>query len=396
MNGRQLLPQEPSGAHGFSSDEIERYSRHLLLPQVGLDGQRQLKNARVLLIGAGGLGSPVALYLAAAGVGTVGLVDVDNVELSNLQRQVMFGVQCIGQSKLKSALRRIKDLNPHVNVELHEVRFSVVNAVQIAQSYDLIIDGTDNFATRYLVNDVCVLLGKPNIYGSVYRFEGQASVFATPNGPCYRCIFRAPPPIGLVPSCAEGGVLGVLPGLIGTIQATEALKTILGFPDTLAGRLLLVDAETMSFRKMKLTPDPDCPVCGVDKIVRLPDESDICGIQRNDGADGSQRNQIGDIDASQLAAKIDRGDSFDLLDVREPGEWAICRIPGAQLIPLRTLAERISSFDPTRECILYCKGGTRSLQAAQQLARAGFTSVKNLRGGILAWREEIDPTIPRY
>ncbi len=376
----------------LDQDEILRYSRHLILPEVGLQGQRRLKGASVLLVGAGGLGSPLALYLAAAGVGRIGLVDFDRVDLTNLQRQVLHGTSQVGRSKLASARERIADLNPHVQVETYETRLTSANALEILRDYDVIIDGTDNFPTRYLVNDACVLLGKPNVYGSIFRFDGQASVLATPDGPCYRCLFREPPPPGLVPSCAEGGVLGVLPGLIGTIQATEAIKLITGAGTPLVGRLLLVDALEMRFRTVQLRKDPECPACGTREITELVDYEQFCGLE----VEPATSNGVAQLTPLELAARLGRADDFDLIDVREPHEWEIGRIPGARLVPLGSLAEVLPQLDPAREVVVYCKSGNRSTRAALQLRAAGFERVWNLAGGILRWSEEVDPTVPRY
>lgn len=377
----------------LTSDELRRYGRHLVLPQVGAEGQRRLKNARVLLVGAGGLGSPAALYLSAAGVGTLGLVDFDVVDITNLQRQVIHGTSDLGRPKLDSASDRIRDINPHVHVEQFDTALTSKNALGIAKDFDVIVDGTDNFPTRYLVNDTCVILGKPNAFGSVLRFEGQASVFATEDGPCYRCLFREPPPPGLVPTCAEGGVLGVLPGLIGTIQATETIKLILGVGDSLAGRLLLIDALTMEFRSMKLRRDPECPACGTHEITELIDYEAFCGIGAN-GAGSSA--EVADITPRELAKRIERGDDLQLVDVREEWEWQIARIPGAKLIPLGSLDEKLSEIDPAREVVLYCKSGVRSLHAAEELIEAGYPRVANLSGGILRWSQDVDPTVVRY
>jgi molybdopterin/thiamine biosynthesis adenylyltransferase/rhodanese-related sulfurtransferase len=375
----------------LTREELIRYSRHILLPQVGEEGQRALKNSRVLLIGAGGLGSPVALYLAAAGVGTLGLVDFDVVDLSNLQRQIIHGSSGIGSPKIDSARDRLRDVNPNVHVEAYETRLTSDNALDIARDYDLIVDGTDNFATRYLVNDTSVLLGIPNVYGSVYRFEGQASVFGAPDGPCYRCLFREPPPPDLIPSCAEAGVLGVVPGLVGTIQATEAIKIMLGLGDTLVGRLLLIDAMTMAFRTLEIRRDPECPACGTREITELMDYDVLCG-----GIPASGEAAIREIQPSQLAQRLERGEKLEIIDVREPYEWQIGHIPGARLVPLNQIPEEIPRLDKRRETILYCKAGARSMRAAQQLANAGITDVRNLTGGILGWIDEVDPTMPRY
>ena len=377
----------------LTREELVRYSRHILLPQVGEEGQRALKRSRVLLVGAGGLGSPVALYLAAAGVGTLGLVDFDSVDLSNLQRQILHGSAGIGSSKIDSARARLHDINPNVKLESYETRLTSNNALEIARGYDLIIDGTDNFATRYLVNDTSVLLGIPNVYGSVFRFEGQASVFAAPDGPCYRCLFREPPPPHLVPSCAEGGVLGVIPGLVGTIQATEAIKLLLGLGDTLVGRLLLIDAMAMSFRTIAIQRDPECPACGTHELTELIDYDEFCaGVP----AGQSGHNSVHEIQPSQLAQRLERGEKLEIIDVREPYEWQLGHIPGARLVPLDRIADEIPRLDKRRETILYCKVGARSKFAAQQLVDAGVTDVRNLAGGILRWIDEVDPTMPRY
>lgn len=377
----------------LTREELIRYSRHILLPQVGEEGQRALKQSRVLLVGAGGLGSPVALYLAAAGVGTIGLVDFDVVDLSNLQRQILHGSAGIGSPKIDSARDRLRDINPNVHVETYETKLMSGNALDIARDYDLIVDGTDNFATRYLVNDTSVLLGIPNVYGSVYRFEGQASVFGTPDGPCYRCLFREPPPPHLIPSCAEAGVLGVVPGLVGTIQATEAIKILLGLGDTLVGRLLMIDAMTMAFRTLEIRRDPECPACGTREITELMDYDELCG---DVATTETSANAVKEIQPSQLAQRLERGEKLEIIDVREPYEWQIGHIPGARLVPLDRIAEEIPRLDKRRETILYCKVGGRSMKAAQQLANAGVTDVRNLAGGILRWIDEVDPTMPRY
>jgi molybdopterin/thiamine biosynthesis adenylyltransferase/rhodanese-related sulfurtransferase len=381
----------------LSNEEILRYSRHLIIPDVALGGQRRLKAARVLLIGAGGLGSPLALYLSAAGVGTLGLVDFDVVDVTNLQRQVLHGTKDVGRSKLDSARDRIVDVNPFVHVETYETRLTSANALEIFRDYDLVVDGTDNFATRYLTNDACVLLGKPNVYGSIYRFDGQASVFATQDGPCYRCLYPEPPPPGLVPSCAEGGVLGVLPGLIGTIQATEAIKLILGIGDTLAGRLLLVNALQMSFKTVQLRRDPACPACGTRKIRELIDYDEFCGV----GGDGVSLSEAKDLAGvpeltpRELSNWLRRNEDFDLVDVREPHEWEIARIPEARLVPLGSFAEALPSFDSARDIVVHCRSGARSAKAVKQLQAAGFKRVWNLAGGILRWSDEVDPAVPK-
>jgi adenylyltransferase/sulfurtransferase len=358
-------------------------------------GQEKLKAARVLLIGAGGLGSPAALYLAAAGVGTLGLVDFDNVDVTNLQRQILHGTKDVGRPKLVSARERIADVNPHVRLETYETALTSKNALDILSGYDIVVDGTDNFATRYLVNDACVLLGKPNVYGSIFRFEGQASVFALPDGPCYRCLFPEPPPPGLVPSCAEGGVLGVLPGLVGTIQATEAIKLIVGVGEPLAGRLLLIDTLGMQFRTVNIRKDPTCPACGTRAIQALIDYEQFCGVR---AAEAEPRAVGGFVEVTprELQSRLSRGEELQLIDVREQFEWDIARIPGARLVPLATLPDVVETLDRDREVVVYCKGGSRSRAAATHLADAGFPRVTNLTGGILRWREEVDPTLPRY
>jgi sulfur-carrier protein adenylyltransferase/sulfurtransferase len=379
----------------MTSAELLRYGRHLVLPEVGTSGQKKLKAARVLLVGAGGLGSPAALYLAAAGVGTLGLVDFDVVDMSNLQRQVIHGTSDVGRSKLDSATDRIREINPHVHVEKFETALTSKNALEIAVDFDVVVDGTDNFPTRYLVNDACVILGKPNAFGSVLRFEGQASVFATKTGPCYRCLFREPPPAGAVPSCAEAGVLGVLPGLVGTIQATEAIKLILGAGDPLIGRLLLIDALSMQFRTIELRRDPECPACGTREIRELIDYETFCGAGTTVN-EAEDKDVIFDIEPADLAMRIERGDDVQLIDVREEWEWQIARIPGARLIPLDQLPSQIATLDPSREAVIYCKSGVRSMHAAYELEDAGFTRVANLAGGILRWSRDVDPSVARY
>ena len=380
----------------LSNQEILRYSRHLLIPDVGLEGQRKLKAASVLVIGTGGLGSPVALYLAAAGIGRIGLVDYDVVDFSNLQRQVIHGMAALGTLKVESARRRMLDLNPDIQVDIFNEPFNSANAMQIAADFDLIIDGTDNFPTRYLVNDVCVLTGKANVYGSIFRFDGQVSVFDARRGPCYRCLFPEPPPPGLVPSCAEGGVLGVLPGTIGTLQATEALKLILGIGEPLIGKLLLYNALEMSFEFVKLRKNPRCKICGPEpEVTELIDYEAFCGVPGHDHDTG----EVGggwDIDAPELAEKLASGYPLRLLDVREPHELQISRLEGAKLIPLGELAARLHELDSAEEMVVFCKAGTRSSRALDLLISAGFRKVKNLRGGINAWAKQVDPTMPIY
>ena len=380
----------------LSRDEILRYSRHLLIPEVGLEGQKKLLASSVLVIGTGGLGSPVALYLAAAGVGRIGLVDFDVVDSSNLQRQVIHGTHGIGTLKVESARARLLDLNPEVQVDIYNEPFTSANAMRIARDYDVLVDGTDNFPTRYLTNDLCVLLGKPNVYGSIYRFDGQASVFYAKEGPCYRCLFPEPPPPGLVPSCAEGGVLGVLPGTIGTIQATEALKLLLGIGSTLVGRLLLYNALDMTFEYVKLKKNPNCKVCGPHpEVTELIDYDAFCGVPGRDHDDGSAGMEW-DISARELAARIRDGAKIRLIDVREPHERSISSLPGEELIPLGQLASRLHELDSTQEMVLFCKSGSRSTRALEILVSAGFKRVKNLRGGINAWAREVDPSLPIY
>lgn len=383
----------------LTAEEVRRYSRHLILPEVGMDGQRTLKAAKVLCIGAGGLGSPVAMYLAAAGVGTIGIVDFDVVDVSNLQRQLLHGTPDVGRSKLESARARLNALNPNVQIETYETALSSENALDLFAPYDVIVDGTDNFPTRYLVNDACVLLGKPNAYGSIFRFEGQASVFATKDGPCYRCLYPEPPPPGLVPSCAEGGVLGVLPGVVGTIQATEAIKLILGVGEPLIGRFLIFDALRMRFRELKLRKDPDCPVCGTHPTVRaLIDYEQFCGVGPMAEAphgEGST-NLTSDVTPTELKRKLDAGERLVILDVREPQEYQINRIPGSILIPLGELPQRYEELDSHAAIVCQCKSGARSAKAAAFLRGVGFENVANLTGGILGWIDQVDPSQPKY
>jgi adenylyltransferase/sulfurtransferase len=377
----------------LSHEEIRRYSRHLIVPEVGLAGQKKLKQSSVLLIGAGGLGSPLALYLAAAGLGRIGLVDFDVVDESNLQRQVIHGTSAVGKSKLESATERIHDINPHVQVDTYAFPLTSENALDVLRPYDVIVDGTDNFPTRYLVNDACVLLGKPNVYGSIFRFEGQASVFWAEHGPCYRCLYPEPPPPGLVPSCAEGGVLGILPGTIGTIQATETIKLLLGIGRPLVGRLLLYDALDMRTREMKLRKDPNCPVCGEHPTVtELIDYQMFCGINPQMERGETDR----DISPKQLKERLDSGERVVLLDVREQGEWDLVRLPGARHIPVSNITERAGELSTADEIVLYCKTGVRSARALNTLRQLGFRKLWNLSGGISAWAQEVDTSMPRY
>ena len=387
-------PETPT----LSQDEILRYSRHLILPEVGMEGQQKLKAAKVLLVGTGGLGAPLGLYLAAAGVGRIGLVDFDVVDFTNLQRQVIHATQDVGRKKLDSASEKMLAINPHISVARHEVALTSENALEILRDYDVVVDGTDNFPTRYLVNDACVLLGKPNVYGSIFRFEGQSTVFAYQGGPCYRCLYPEPPPPGLVPSCAEGGVLGILPGTIGLIQATETVKLILGIGDLLVGRLLLYDALGMRFRELKLRKNPECPVCGEHPTVtRLIDYHQFCGVPRQEAAPAQEAKlNEGEIDVTELKQKLDRGDQFVFLDVREPHEHKIASIPGAKLIPLGEFPGHVGEFDKDADIVIHCKSGMRSGKACGILRQAGFTRVRNVVGGILAWSDQIDPSVPKY
>jgi adenylyltransferase/sulfurtransferase len=381
----------------FSNDEIARYSRHLIMPEVTLEGQKRLKAASVLCIGAGGLGSPIALYLAAAGIGRMGLVDGDTVDFSNLQRQILHGTKDVGRKKLNSAKDRIREVNPNVQVDLYDTFFTAENAREIVEPYDIVIDGTDNFPTRYLSNDICVFLKKPNVYGSIFRFDGQCTVFAPHlGGPCYRCMFPEPPPPGMVPSCAEGGVLGVLPGIIGVMQAIEAVKLIMGIGETLMGRMIAFDALKMKFREFKLRKDPKCPVCSENPtITELIDYDQFCGIPQAKAAEDAEPH-VPSVTVQELKAKQDRGDKFVLLDVREPFEWDICHIPGAKLIPLGNLPSRMSELDSADEILLQCKSGARSARALRLLQEAGFSKLANVEGGILAWAEQIDTSVPKY
>src|SRR5664279_2361870 len=386
---------EPIALPELTTDDLSRYSRHLILPEVGMEGQRKLKAASILCVGAGGLGSPLALYLAAAGIGTLGLVDFDVVDASNLQRQIIHSTKDIGRKKLDSAEEKLKALNPALNIVKHDTMLTSANALQIIRDYDIVVDGTDNFPTRYLVNDACVLLAKPNVYGSIFRFEGQATVFAYQGGPCYRCLYPEPPPPGLVPSCAEGGVLGVLPGLLGVIQATEVIKLILGSGEPLIGRLLLVDALAMRFRELRLRKNPECPVCGANPtICELIDYNQFCGI-RGESQEAPLTSAVPEIRPEELKAKLDAGDDIFILDVREPHEYQICNI-GGHLIPLGDLPARMNELDSSREIVVHCRSGVRSAKAVTLLRQAGFGKVTNLAGGILAWSDKVDPTVPKY
>jgi len=380
----------------LTNDEVKRYSRHLIMPEVGVEGQRKLKASKVLCIGAGGLGSPVAMYLAAAGVGTIGLVDFDVVDFSNLQRQILHSTPDVGRPKLASAKDKLTALNPEIEIRTHEVALSSENALELFAPYDVIVDGTDNFPTRYLVNDACVLLGKPNAYGSIFRFEGQASVFATKDGPCYRCLYPEPPPPGLVPSCAEGGVLGVLPGMIGMVQATETIKLIMGIGEPLIGRFLIYDALKMKFRELKLRKDPDCPVCGTHPTVtKLIDYDQFCGIAPT-APEPIAVNNATEITAVELKQRLDRGDKLKIVDVREPNEYQINKIAGSVLIPLGDVPKRYNELDPEDEIVVQCKMGGRSAKAADFLRSVGFKKILNLKGGILDWIDKVDPTQPKY
>jgi adenylyltransferase/sulfurtransferase len=387
---------EPTALPELTTDDLSRYSRHLILPEVGMEGQQKLKAARVLCVGTGGLGSPLALYLTAAGIGTLGLVDFDVVDASNLQRQIIHSTKDIGRKKLDSAEEKLKALNPAINIVKHDTMLSSANALDIIKDYDIVADGTDNFPTRYLVNDACVLLGKPNAYGSIFRFEGQASVFATETGPCYRCLYPEPPPPGLVPSCAEGGVLGILPGLVGVIQATEVIKLILGKGEPLIGRLLLVDALNMRFRELKLRKNPECPVCGENPTVTaLIDYQHFCGIVPETPQEKNVKNGIPQISVKELKARRDAGEDIFLLDVREPYEYQIAQI-GGKLIPQNDVPNRLAEIPRDREIIVHCRSGARSQRIAELLKQAGYQDVVNVAGGILAWADEIDPTVQKY
>ena len=385
--------RDPDDAPALTSEELVRYSRHLILPGVGTSGQRRLKQARVLLVGAGGLGSPVALYLAAAGIGHLGIIDNDVVDRTNLQRQILHGTRDIGRRKTESAADRVEELNPNVAVTRHDVKLTSANALDILGDYDIIVDGTDNFPTRYLVSDACVILGKPNVHGSIIRFEGQASVFGHDGGPCYRCLFREPPPPGMVPSCAEGGVFGVVPGLVGSVQATETIKILLGVGDTLSGRLLLIDAMRMRFRVIQIRRDPSCPACGTREITELIDYDTFCGVVPAAVDDSAV---VREITPGELAARLKRRDDLVLLDVREPGEHAIARIEGAQLVPLGTLQDAAPMLDRDRDTVVHCHHGVRSASAIRYLQSQGFTRLWNLAGGIARWSSDVDPSVPQY
>jgi sulfur-carrier protein adenylyltransferase/sulfurtransferase len=378
----------------LTKKEIERYSRHLIMPEVGMEGQLKLKGAKVLCIGTGGLGAPLGLYLAAAGVGRIGLVDFDKVDDSNLQRQILFSTKDVGRPKIEAAADRLHGLNPEIRIDTFDTQLSSENALEILKDYDIVVDGTDNFPTRYLVNDACVLLNKPNVYGSIFRFEGQATIFGYPDGPCYRCLYPEPPPPGLVPSCAEGGVLGVLPGIVGAIQAAETLKWIIGKGELLVGRLLLFDALAMRFRELKLRKNPDCPLCGTHPtITKLIDYAEFCGVRGEEAA--AAQSAVPEITPRDLKARLDRGDDLYILDVREPHEYQICNL-GGHLIPLGDLSKRVGELDSSREIVAHCRSGKRSAEAAEFLQRAGFRKVLNLKGGILAWSDEVDPSVPKY
>src|ERR1700730_9164015 len=392
-----IISEERLGKIDFSNDEIARYSRHLIMPEVTLEGQKRIKASSILCIGTGGLGSPIALYLAAAGIGRLGLVDFDIVDFSNLQRQILHGTDDVGRKKLNSAKDRIKAVNPNVQVDLHDCLFRSDNAMQLVQNYDIVIDGTDNFPTRYLSNDVCVLTKKPNIYGSIFRFEGQCTVFAPHlGGPCYRCMFPEPPPPGMVPSCAEGGVLGVLPGIIGVMQAIEAIKLIIGIGEPLVGRLVSFDALKMRYKEFKIRRDPKCPICGDHPTIHeLIDYDQFCGIPQAD-AEAEKEMDVPTINVVELKKRFDRKEDFVLLDVREPFEHDICRIEQAKLIPLGELPACLSELDSADEIVLHCKSGARSAKALRILQEAGFRKVLNVEGGITAWSDQIDPAVPKY
>jgi sulfur-carrier protein adenylyltransferase/sulfurtransferase len=378
----------------LSNEEILRYSRHLIMPEVGMEGQLKLKNSKVLLIGTGGLGAPLGLYLAAAGVGRLGLVDFDVVDFTNLQRQVTFGSSDVGKPKTEAAHERLSNLNPDIQIDTFETKLTSENALELFKDFDVVVDGTDNFPTRYLVNDACILLGKPNVYGSIFRFEGQATVFGMPQGPCYRCLYPEPPPPGLVPSCAEGGVLGVLPGIVGSIQAMETIKLILGRGENLVGRLLLFDALGMKFRELKLRKNPNCPMCGEHRTIhKLIDYYEFCGVRGEDTPGPTV--QVPEITPRELKSRLDRGEALFILDVREPHEFQIANLKG-HLIPLGELPRRVHELDSSREIVAHCRSGKRSAEAVDFLRKAGFRKILNLKGGILAWSDEVDPSVPKY
>jgi len=391
-----IIPSIAGGtpAGKLTNEEILRYSRHLIMPEVGMDGQLKLKKAKVLLIGTGGLGAPLGLYLAAAGVGKLGLVDFDVVDFTNLQRQVTFGTSDVGKAKTEAARARLSNLNPDIEVKAFETKLTSENALELFEDFDIIVDGTDNFPTRYLVNDACVLLGKPNVYGSIFRFEGQATIFGMPEGPCYRCLYPEPPPPGLVPSCAEGGVLGVLPGIVGSIQAMETIKLILGSGRSLKGRLLVFDALEMGFREFKLRKDPNCPMCGEHRSIhKLIDYYEFCGVRGEEAPAPDLK--VPEITPRELRERLDKGDDLFILDVREPHEYQICNIRG-HLIPLGELPRRVHELDSSREIVAHCRSGKRSAEAIDFLRKAGFRKIHNLRGGILAWSDEVDVSVPKY
>jgi len=387
-------PGEAKPATSLSNEEILRYSRHLIMPEVGMEGQLKLKNAKVLLIGTGGLGAPLGLYLAAAGIGRLGLVDFDVVDVTNLQRQVAFGSEDVGKPKTEATRERLSSLNPDIHIETLETKLTSDNALELFKDFDIIVDGTDNFPTRYLVNDACILLGKPNVYGSIFRFEGQVTVFGMPDGPCYRCLYPEPPPPGLVPSCAEGGVLGVLPGIVGSLQAMETIKLVLGSGDSLAGRLLLFDALAMKFRELKLRKNPNCPMCGEHRTINeLIDYYEFCGVRGEEAPESNV--QVPEITPRELKSRLDRGDDLFILDVREPHEFQICNLKG-HLIPLGELPRRVHELDSSREIVAHCRSGKRSAEAVDFLRKAGFRKTASLKGGILAWSDEVDPAVPKY
>src|SRR5208282_5879770 len=391
-----VTPAPPAGNPplALSKEEVLRYSRHLIMPEVGMDGQLKLKAAKVLCIGTGGLGAPLGLYLAAAGVGRIGLVDFDSVDLTNLQRQILFSTTDVGRPKIEAAADRLRAMNPDIQIDTFETQLTSANALEMLKDYDIIVDGTDNFPTRYLVNDASVLLGKPNVYGSIFRFEGQITIFGMPDGPCYRCLYPEPPPPGLVPSCAEGGVLGVLPGIVGSIQAMETIKLILGSGRNLAGRLLLFDALEMGFREFKLRKNPNCPMCGEHRTIhKLIDYYEFCGVRGEEAP--TPDFQVPEITPRHLKTRLDRGDDLFILDVREPHEYQICNLHG-KLIPLGELPRRVHELDSSREIVAHCRSGKRSGEAVDFLRKAGFRKILNLKGGILAWSDEVDSSVPKY